>query len=122
MVIGLTKERDTLKAIQDFLDIQGHLYIRVNPISPTGRDGRIVCRRVRQSQRGAPDLIVFFPVGGMKCMPLAVEVKSAVGKLRPYQKAWQTRAAARGLRYCVVRSFEQFLGTIERVQGDGVDV
>lgn len=98
------QEAETLKAIQSFLEMKKILYVRVNPTRIIGK-GKFV--RVRASQKGAPDLIIFFPK-----QTITVEVKSADGELRPEQKAWKEKAGKIGLPYCVVKSFGEFLGIL----------
>src|SRR3990167_10337737 len=93
-------EADTLKTITDFLDLQMAqgklLYIRHNPSTVISKvvHGKIktAFKKVRQSQLGSPDLIVFrrvsFSKWGAYTDILCIEVKSATGKLSPAQEKW----------------------------------
>ena len=111
-------EADTLRTITDFLDLQmalGELvYIRHNPstvISKVVR-GKIktAFKKVRQSQLGAPDLMVFkrisFSKWGTYTETFCIEVKSPTGKVSPAQERWAGLAVAQGCRYIVARSLE----------------
>src|SRR3990167_3473563 len=103
-------EGDTLKTITDFLDLQmaqGKLvYVRHNPSTVISKvvGGKIktAFKKVRQTQLGAPDLIVFKLdlIGGLAPRPdiLCIEVKSATGKLSPAQERWAEKAVAQGVR------------------------
>ena len=120
-------EADTLRVISDYLDLlqaQGKLvYIRHQPpmMTSTMLRGKmkVIFKKVRQSQLGAPDLIVFsrtyVDIDGTMChVPdvLCIEVKSATGKLSPAQERWAELAVAQGCRYIVARSLEDVRGEI----------
>jgi len=110
-------EADILKTICDYLDRNRLLYIRHNPISPVRDKGHITWRKVRPSQLGAPDLLVFWGrrlPQGIVCQPIAIEVKTGKGIMSPGQKKWQARAGQAGLTYCLVRSFEDFAECLGR--------
>ena len=106
-------EADTLKAISDYCEVKGILYLRINPISPVNSGKGLRFRAVRPSQRGAPDLLVFWgvkmPKVGWTLAPIAVEVKSPIGKQSEDQKRWELAAMKVGMTYRVVRSLEEFL-------------
>lgn len=119
------KESDVLKACQDYLEAKGILYIRHNIISPVtcGRPGIfgkgrkslkkwVAFRKVRESQTGSPDLIIFVK-GYAETIPVAVECKSRTGKLSPAQKVWQDRANKAGLEYAVVREIADLVEVVE---------
>jgi len=111
-------EADILKTICDYLDRNKVLYIRHNPISPVRDKGHITWRKVRVSQLGAPDLLVFRHLpGGMVCKPIAIEVKTGKGIMSVGQKDWQARAGRAGLIYRVVRSFEDFAEWVNHERG-----
>jgi len=111
-------EADILKTIVDYLELHRILYLRHNPVSVVSdKHGRARgFRKVRESQRGAPDLIMWsrwhagYPAHRY-C--LAIEVKAPKGQLSCYQQEWQRKAIAVGLQYIVVRSFEEFIEEIE---------
>lgn len=117
-------EADTLRAICDFLDLQmaqGKLvYIRHNPSTVISNmvKGKIrtAFKKVRQSQLGAPDVIVLRTIkkrAGVsgdwysELNVFCIETKSPTGKLSPTQKQWRERAEAQGCRYIVARSLEE---------------
>src|SRR3989304_5799724 len=92
-------EADVLKTITDFLDLQmarGELvYIRHNPSTVISKvvGGKIktAFKKVRETQLGAPDLIVFqwrksFTTAGNYTDVLCIEAKSPTGKLSPAQE------------------------------------
>lgn len=108
------RESDILRACQDWLEANNILYIRVNPISPTGDGG---WRKPRASQRGAPDLVVFYRdwsefLNTKYLFPLAVECKSPKGELSPHQQAWKERAKQIRLGYVVVREIEDLVRVV----------
>ena len=101
---------------------QGKLvYVRHNPstvISKVVR-GKIktAFKKVRESQLGAPDLLVFkskrieitkfFHIDTPDV--LCIEVKSPTGKLSSEQEKWAKKAVAQGCRYIVARSLEDVM-------------
>lgn len=110
-------EADTLKTITDWLDLQmaqGKLiYVRHNPSTVISKvvGGKIktAFKKVRQSQLGAPDLIVLRYVGTEEIGHtdvLCIEAKSAIGKLSPTQERWAEKAVAQGCRHIVARNLE----------------
>lgn len=105
-------EADILKAIVDWLELHKILYLRYNPVSVVSdKHGRARgFRKVRPSQRGAPDLLLWLV--GQTIPPMhsiAIEIKAPGKGQSDNQKKWQDRAVAVGLHYFVVRSFEAFL-------------
>lgn len=60
---------------------------------------------------GVADLILLIPGGGHGS--LCIEMKSAVGRQRPEQKAWQQAVEAVGNRYVVCRSFDEFRAVVD---------
>jgi len=99
-------EADILKTIVDYLEVNRILYMRVNPISPFSSKHGIRFRKLRPSQRGAPDLIVW-PLWGRRA--IGVEVKTLKGRQSPEQKAWEMAANRAGVGYFVVRSLGELL-------------
>jgi len=111
-------EAGVLRVISDYLDLlqaQGKLlYIRHNPSTVISKvvHGKIktAFKKVRQSQLGSPDLIVFrrvsFSKWGAYTDILLIEVKSATGKISTAQDSWAKLAVTQGCRYIVARSLE----------------
>ena len=120
-------EADTLKAICDWLDVQQRqgklLYIRHNPPMMTSKrvDGKtkVIFKKVRESQLGAPDLMVFkrnqyprladWENKGVVTDVLCIEVKSPTGKLSAYQDCWCGMAIDQGMRHIIARSLEEVI-------------
>ena len=111
-------EADTLRTIQDYLDLlqaQGKLlYLRHQPPMMTSKMVRgkvkVIFKKPRESQLGAPDLIVFRIqnfYGVYCCEVLCIEVKSATGKLSQAQDQWAEKAVKLGCHYIVARSLEE---------------
>lgn len=109
-------EADTLRAIQDWLDLkmaQGRLlYIRHQPPMMTSKrvDGqtKVIFKKVRESQLGAADLIVFQLASGRPDV-LCIEMKSAKGKWSEWQMNWSMLARAQGCRYILARSLDDVM-------------
>ena len=118
-------EADTLKAICDWLDVQQRqgrlLYIRHNPPMMTSKrvDGKtkVIFKKVRESQLGAPDLIVFrgkrveITKFYSEHYPdvLCIEVKRPTGKMSAYQDRWCGMAIDQGMRHIIARSLEEVI-------------
>lgn len=97
------RESAIQKEIISNLEARQILYVRINPIRLAGKQGRIFAVPIPKSQKGAPDLLVFpddFP-------PLALEVKSEVGRQKPEQKLWEEKWVKCGNIYRVVRSWDE---------------
>ena len=60
---------------------------------------------------GVADLILLVPRGGYAS--LCIEMKSAAGRQRPEQKAWQQAVEKAGNRYVVCRSFDEFRAVVD---------
>ena len=108
-------EADTLKAIVDYLEFHHILYLRHNtPSIRSDKHGKLEgFRKIQESQKGAPDLIVFPSIHPFRIHPIAIEVKAPKGRLSSYQENWCARAVGVGVTYVVVRSFEGFLEAIK---------
>ena len=122
-------EADTLKAITDWLDLlqaQGKLlYLRHNPSTVISKmvKGKVktAFKKVRESQLGAADVIVFKSkrIDVTKfyhvdvCDVLCIEVKSTTGKLSPAQEQWAEKAVAQGCHYIVARSLEDVMEALK---------
>ena len=113
-------EADTLRALIDYLEARqalGNLvYIRIHPVHPfTDKFGSLKFAKVRESQKGAPDLLVwrFYDNRQYNCADhlesIAIEVKSPTGKMSDDQKKWQARFEAIGGRYLLIRDVSDFL-------------
>lgn len=60
---------------------------------------------------GVADLILLVPRSGYAS--LCIEMKSAAGRQRPEQKAWQQAVEKAGNRYVVCRSFDEFRAVVD---------
>jgi hypothetical protein len=95
------------------------LYVRHNSIKPIAHkeNGAWVNRwaRLRESQKGAPDIIVFLPPrnGYLDGRAVAIEVKGGKGKQSPEQELWEIRARRNGIKYVVAKTLEDVLGVIK---------
>ena len=90
----------------DYCDDHDIIYFRHHPVRIFSTGGAVGFAKVRESQKGAPDLFVCVdPADGA----LAVETKAEDGKLRPSQKTWRDRWVAKGGRYAVPRTLEDFI-------------
>lgn len=65
---------------------------------------------------GVSDLILLIARRGWHA--LCVEVKTAVGRQSPSQKAWEAQVTAQGFRYAVVRSLDDFAELVENYLGE----
>lgn len=121
---SLPSEAQILKAIQDWLDVQMAqgklLYVRHSPSNVVGKKGEARFRRPRESQLGAPDLIVFRHAGQYKGNPqfdwtdvLCIEVKSATGQTSPAQSRWCGLAIDQGMRYILARSLDDVINGLK---------
>lgn len=116
-------EAATLRAICDWLDKTNQVWLRHSPSNVVGKKGTATFRRIRDSQKGAADVIWFraksesFKIIGtvwtISCQAFAIEVKSPIGKQSDDQKRWQERFEAVGGEYWLIRSVDEFL---ERVK------
>jgi len=96
-------EAQVKRVVEDWLDLCGYIWIRINPVRPfkDAKTSEIRFAPIRDSQRGAPDIIVLCGSGS-----LAVECKSTKGKLSPNQIRWKDRATEFGIKYIIVRDIE----------------
>ena len=107
-----TKEQDVVNAILDYLSYRKiiHAHIR-NTGAIIKRDGKTFFARNKRNQPGIADIL-----GVYKGVPIAIEVKSDIGKVRPEQDDWLNKWAENGGVYCVARSVthvEQFIESID---------
>ena len=103
-------EAATLRAICDWLDKTNQVWLRHSPSNVVGKKGEATFRRIRDSQKGAPDVLWFR--GGCSHFPdrsVAIEVKSPTGKQSDDQKRWQEKFEAVGGEYWLIRSVDEFL-------------
>ncbi|HLA37016.1 MAG TPA: VRR-NUC domain-containing protein [Candidatus Brocadiales bacterium] len=103
-----SKEADTLKAVVNFLESQDIFYERVNPVSLVGHRNGFRVRRLRESQKGSPDIRIYPGEGRV----MFVETKSGTGKLSVFQSRWKARAEEAGIPYHVVREISDLLGIL----------
>lgn len=95
MTIRKPTEADVLRACLQLLRLRGVFAWRNNSGNvPVGN------RLVRLAPPGTPDILGVLPGGRM----LAVEVKTATGKLRPSQRAWAEAARGLGAAVLLARS------------------
>lgn len=114
-----TKEQDIVNAILDYLMYRKivHAHIR-NTGAIIKRDGKTFFARNKRNQPGIADIL-----GVYKGVPMAIEVKSEVGRLSPEQDVWLNEWADSGGVYCIARSIEhveQFLEAIENGLREGM--
>ena len=102
------KESHVIKAIVDYLELRRIIYIRFHPVKPfNDRMGKLRFSKVRPSQLGAPDLIIFPKDNPPRC--LAVECKSDRGRQTPEQKRWQEVIELTGGAYMIARSPDEVM-------------
>jgi len=101
-------EADILKTIIDYLEANRILYIRVNRVSPVSTKEGIRFRKLRPSELGAPDLVIWAK-RGWKHFSVAIEVKTLKGRQSPAQMKWELTANKSEVPYFVVRSLEELL-------------
>jgi len=94
------------RQIMDYCDEHDIIFVRHHPVHLVSAGGVVRFAKVRESQKGAPDLFIHVnPSDGA----LAVETKSEDGTLLPSQKTWRDRWVAKGGRYIVPRTLEEFI-------------
>ena len=108
------KERDIIRAIQDFLDARRIPYLRIHPVKWASKKiasdtcvGNVYEHRFirpRASQVGAPDLIIFPRDNPPRF--LAVEVKGPSGRQTTEQKAWEEKINIVGGEYLIARDID----------------
>lgn len=76
--------------------VEGHLSSQV-------RKAGGLSTKIIPVQAGAPDRMIILPVGRI----YLVETKAPDGRLRPIQRVWHSRAAARGVTVSVLSSIEE---------------
>lgn len=74
----------------------------------TEAEGRVF--KAMGTRAGFPDLILLLPRHGFTA--LAIEFKTDKGQQRETQKVWQRVAEVNGIRYLIVRSFDEFYKVI----------
>ena len=102
------READILSAAIEYLEIlfnQNKLrYLRVHPVRLVKKDGGFITVPVRRSQKGAPDVVVFFRKG----YAAAFEFKRPGGKLTDEQLQWRLNLIDLGYECYVIESVDQF--------------
>lgn len=112
-------EAATLRSVCDFLDKTNQVWLRHSPSNVVGKKGAATFRRIRDSQKGAPDVIWFRPEQWATdnlssfCFPVAIEVKSPTGKQSEHQKTWEATFRSVGGEYWLIRSVDEFLGRVK---------
>lgn len=101
-----TTEKGLKDCIRRFCEMQGYGYL---PYDAKGRkldNGKYAYSPLA---KGAADCIVFVPHElGRVTIVVHVEIKMPGDRQRPHQKAFQEKAEARGERYIMPGSWEQF--------------
>lgn len=107
------KESLVIRAIVDFLEARKIVYLRFHPAKPFNdrKTGTLRFSRVRPSQIGAPDLIVF-PKDNPPRL-LAIEAKSDNGRQTPEQKRWQGVIEALGGAYMIARGPDEVMRVLD---------
>ena len=114
-----TTEAATLRAICDWLDKTNQVWLRHSPSNVVGKKGEATFRRIRDSQKGAPDVIWWRFWDNSQyhsrnhLESIAIEVKSPTGKQSPDQKRWQNKFEAVGGTYWLIRSVDAFLEKVK---------
>ena len=92
----------------------GYAFPKLTPLlhhSPNGgyRNAREGAKFKKMGTRaGFPDLLLLLPSHDRKHHALGVELKTPTGRLSDNQKAWAKVAMSAGVKYVVVRSFDEF--------------
>ena len=124
--LPLSTEAETLRALIDYLEAQqalGNLvYIRVHPVKPfTDKFGSLRFAKLRESQKGAADVIVIKPwwkrntsnfgIEQTGSPAVAIETKSQKrkGKQSPDQVRWQKAWERVGGKYVLARTIDEAL-------------
>lgn len=106
-----SEETALVAEIMDYCDAHDIDYIRIHPVHLfTGSGGRVGFGKVRPSQKGAPDLIVFVDDRSIAC-----ECKSSDGELSGDQIRWRERWTSRGRGHIMPRTMAEFLKMLEAV-------
>ena len=84
------------------------LFAIPNGVATSATQGRIL--KAEGMVAGVADIILMVP--NRQHHALCIEMKTAEGRQRPTQKAWQQAVEAHGYRYEVVRDFDSFYNLI----------
>lgn len=106
------KEQDILNQIMDYLARKKvvHAHVR-NTGAIFIRDGKTRFGRPKFHQKGVPDVL-----GCHNGKPIAIEVKSAVGKVSPEQLEWLRRWEDAGGYFIVSRNVQHVVDFIEAIE------
>lgn len=113
-------EKTIQTEILSYLETTGLLFWRQNsgripvPTGRIGRGGKPVFRMVKLGTEGLPDIIAVVPPDGRF---VGLEVKSAIGVLRPAQEAFRDQLVGSGGLYYVVRSVTDVKAALKEVIG-----
>ena len=106
------KEQDILNGILDYLKLRKAVVAHVRSTGTIIRvNNKTFFGRNKYNQPGIADII-----GVYNGKPIAIEVKSPVGKVSPQQTAWLSQWSDSGGFYCVARSIDhvdQFINQLE---------
>ena len=100
----MTPEGRIKKEIMDWLDLNGFVWIKHDPVQMGGSH----FTSVRPSQKGAPDIFIFTTRG-----TLAVEVKSQTGRLSRDQAIWASKILGMKGHWLLTRSLDDVKKALE---------
>ena len=101
-------EADVLRAVRQYLDLRGMVYVRNNTGCLFDRGGR----PVRFGRAGSADVILLY-----KGKFVSVEVKGPAGKLSEAQEAWAADVRRHGGLALTVRSVEELIHELSLIEG-----
>lgn len=98
------RESDVLKVIKQYLELQGHMVLRLN-------SGCVITggRKIKLAEPGTSDLLLCNPTGA----DAFFEVKAEGGRLRESQISFGNFVRRKGHIYAVVRSIEDVKRVLE---------
>ena len=115
------RESPTLASIIHYLELRSIPYLRVHPVKlasiKVAGKWTTIFTKVRDSQRGAPDLFVWTWKQLQSLGPIpycvAIETKATRGRQGDAQKDWQKKLEAVGVEYRLVRDAETEIKYLE---------
>ena len=108
-------QRDCVRWFRYQYSQHGGMLIGIpNGVATTERQGAIL--KAEGMLAGVADLLLLLPAQGYTL--LAIEMKTDKGRQSPRQQAWQQEAERHGIRYALVRSFDEFINIVEPYMRD----